>query len=163
VIDVKARVTITGPLSMLRHIARFDPRPVFQTLRKFANADQRQHDTANRAPDGPWPQLAASTVLRNRYNRTVKGLKGKRTIRLGGSTKHKLLGRVPKALQDIVSSRSLIVRNRVRWGLAHQAGAIVGHGARLPRRQFEWISRWLLRMTEEKFTEALQALANKAP
>lgn len=162
-IDIKARVTIKGPLSMLRHLARFDPKPVFQLLRKPAHVDQRQHDTASRGPDGPWPQLAASTIARNRYNRTVKGLKGKRTIRLGGSTKHKLLGRVPRALQDIVSGRSLIVRNRVKWGLAHQAGAIVGHGARLPRRQFEWISKWLLRQAEDAFNKALQALAIKGP
>lgn len=162
-IDIKARVTIDGPLKMLARIAKFDAKPVFKLLRVPANVDQRQHDTASRGPDGPWPQLAASTIARNRYIRTVKGAKGKRTIRLGGSTRHKLLGRVPRAMQDIVSSRSLIVRNRVRWGIAHQAGAIVGHGARLPRRQFAWISRWLLREAENAFNKALAALAIGTP
>ncbi len=160
-IDVKAIVRIKAPMRMLRDIVRFDPKPVFQLLRKPAHIDQRQHDSAARGPDGPWPQLAASTIARNRFNRTVKGAKGKRTIRLGGSTKHKLLGRLPRAMKDIVSSRSLIVRSRVGWSIAHQGGAVVGNGARLPRRQFAWISKWLGEQARVAFERAINALADR--
>lgn len=165
VIDVKARVTISGPLKMFNRLRNFDPKPTLVTLKKPANVDQNQHDTAARGPDGPWPQLAPSTVARNRYARTVGKGKGRRTIRKGhgGSarliSRHKLLGRLPKARQSIVSRKSLIVRSRVKWSMAHQAGARVGRGSLLPRRQFEWISPWLKRQVVAAFERDLNAAA----
>lgn len=155
---VKATVRFGGVLDAFNRLSRIDTLKAFKELRGPARLDQRHHDRNTEAPDGRWPPLAASTIARNRYRRTVKGAKGRRTTRRGGArslSSHKLLGRLPTALQAIVSPTSLIIRDRVKWSMAHQASAIVGHGARLPRRQFLWISDWLKDFTRKQFQRLL--------
>jgi hypothetical protein len=154
VIDVKVVVKIGGVRDMFSRLAAVKVREVFKELRKPALIDQRQHDQAARGPDGRWPPLAASTLARRaRMTKTKSGRKRK---------PNKLLGRLPKAMQSIVNTRSLIVRSRVKWSLAHQRGARVGNGAILPRRQFMWISDWLRRHAKEAFVRALVAAGRRS-
>lgn len=133
-IGVKATIRIGGVMDTFRRLARPDLLKAYKEMQGPARYDQRQHDVKEQGPDGPWPGLAASTAAR--YARMARSKRRRRKPR-------KLLGRLPKAMQNIVSARSLIVRSRVKWSPAHQRGGVVGRGSRLPRRQFMWISTWL--------------------
>jgi len=154
VIDVKLTIRIGGATDMLARIAKVDMKRVLTGLRKPATVDLRQHDHAARAPDGAWPGLALSTIARRTKMIRTKGGRLRK--------QNKLLGRLPRALQSIVSSRSLIMRSRVKWSMAHQKGAIVGRGSRLPRRQFMWISTWLRGQARDAFIKALAAAGRRS-
>lgn len=145
-IGVRATIRVGGLMDTFRRLARPDLIKAYKEMQGPARHDQRDHDNKDRAPDGPWPGLAASTVARR-----ARMARSKRRRR----KPHKLLGRLPRAMQNIVSSRSLIVRSRVKWSMAHQKGAIVGRGARLPRRQFMWISDWLRGQARQILEQAM--------
>jgi hypothetical protein len=141
-IAVKATVKIGGIFAAFDNLRRTDFVQVFRKLRKPARADQRDHKYKMRGPRGPWTPLAASTLAR--YAR-----EGKRRNR-------RILAKLPNALQAIVSEKSLKLRSRVRWSLAHQDGPTrVGRGAIIPQRQFLWISRGLVRQARDEFKAAL--------
>lgn len=141
-VDIQVRVHIAGPLLKLAQLERIDFSRVFGGLRKPARADQIDHRNRMRGPRGPWPALAPSTL--ERYARA-----GKRRNR-------RILGRLPVALQSIVSHNSLVMRSRVKWSMAHQAGPTrVGHGSILPQRQFLWISARLRDKARSMFEDAL--------
>lgn len=134
--DVKLDLKLGRVIMGLERIAKADMRRAFNELKGPARFDQRHHERHEEAPDGKWPPLAASTVARRARIQAKK----KRRARVT----NKLLGRLPGALMMRATARSLQILSRVtRWSMAHQKGAVVGHGARLPRRQFLWISDWL--------------------
>lgn len=102
---------------------------------------------AQQGPDGPWQSLAPST----RAGRISKG------GRSGKFTKRGLLKkRVQKTLSRILSRKlitgakikvepeqmSITANGKVNPGMsgAHQEGAIVGRGSKLPARPFLWVS-----------------------
>lgn len=152
-IAVSAKIDLKTSLLMLRRIKQLDTRAVFKRIQPSAIHDQQNHDRALRGPDGPWPALAASTIARRMRPR------GKSKTGKNRSWPTKLLGRLPKSLQAIPSKMKLLVRSRVKeFSLAHQGGAIVGNGARLPRRQFLWISDWLLERCRVEFVRAMARL-----
>jgi hypothetical protein len=166
--DVKATVYVGDVVKMFRRLGKIDVRHVFRDLRGPARYDQRKHDREEHSPSGKWPALAPSTVARNRYRRTSvrKGgkKKGQRYTQSKAWTRayaKKLLGRMPSALRVNVTMRALIIRSRGKAGLgmSHQAGAIVGHGARVPQRQFLWISPWLGEQARMAFVKALTKAA----
>ena len=157
-IDIKATVNVRGVMAMLGRIEKIDVRKTFRRVEPSARYDQQHHDRATRAPDGPWPHLAASTLERRTRPRG-RDKKGRQR-----SWPTKLLGRMPKSLQSIVKSRALTVLSRVKkFSMVHQAGATVGHGAWIPRRQFLWISPWLLERTRVEFQRALARAAAGVP
>ncbi len=168
-LDVKATVRITGPLTVFDHLRRIDLRKTFRELGKPTRIDQRQHHVAERGPAHRWPALAASTIARNRYPRATKGRKRaggrwrKKLPSISAVMGRKLLRRLPAALISRASSHSLIVFSRVRWSGVHQEGGRAGHGARIPQRQFLWISPWLVRYAIAAFERALAATAAKVP
>lgn len=152
-IAIKATVDLKASFAMLRRIKQIDTRATFKRIQPSAIHDQQQHDRATQGPDGAWPQLAPSTIARRMRPR------GKSKTGKNRSWPTKLLGRLPKSLQSIPSKGSLIVRSRVKeFSLAHQGGAIVGHGSRLPRRQFLWISPWLLERARIEFLRAINRI-----
>jgi len=117
--------------------------------------DQRHHWRKDEAPWGHWPGLAASTLER-RTRRRGRDKKGRNR-----SWPKKLLGRFPTAVKSIASAKSLIVESRVkRFSMIHQQGGRAGHGARIPSRQYMWISEWLLQQAQKAFTKALQKAAS---
>lgn len=152
-IAISARVDLRGSLAMLSRIAKVDIKQTFKRIEPSARADQQKHDRELEGPDGKWPPLAASTLERRTRPRG-RDKKGKNR-----SWPTKLLGRMPKAIRSTPTNRSLTVRSRIaRFGYIHQAGGRAGHGARIPRRQYLWISSWLLRQVEEQFRRALNRI-----
>lgn len=145
-IKISATVKLHGIEAAARRLTRLEKTKVFREARGPARFDQNHHDRKEEGPDGHWPALHPSTIAR--YAKLARSKRRR-------SKPRKLLGRLPKALISIVTSQSLIVRSRVPWASAHQNGAIVGRGARLPRRQFLWISDWLVTRTAQLFREAL--------
>lgn len=149
-IAIKATINLKPTFAMLRRLKQIDTRAVFKRIQPSAIHDQQQHDRATAGPDGGWPGLAASTLERRTRPR------GKSKTGKNRSWPTKLLGRLPKSLQPITSRQHLVIRSRVKeFSLAHQGGARVGHGARLPRRQFLWISPWLLERARIEFVRAM--------
>lgn len=154
--DVYATVRIGGVRNMLTRLSRVDIRRVFRDLRGPAVFDQRDHWKNDESPVGHWPGLAASTLER-RTRRRGRDKRGRNR-----SWPRKLLGRFPTAVQSIASSTSLVVRSRVKkFSWIHQAGGIAGHGARIPSRQYMWISSYLREEARRLFQRALQNAAGR--
>lgn len=140
--DIFANLRIGGILAAFEHLRKLDIKAVFLKLRKPMHFDQRDHRDRQRGPNGPWQQLASSTKAR--YAR-----EGKRRNR-------RILAKLPNARFTIVTSRSIKMRSRVRWSMAHQDGPTrVGRGSRLPQRQFLWISKRLKQEARLHFEMAL--------
>lgn len=151
---IHARVHIGSIQTMFNRVARIDTRKVFNDLKGPMRFDQRHHWRKDEAPDGHWPPLAASTQERRSRPRG-RGKNGKNR-----SWPTKLLGRFPTSLQILASKKSLIARSRIKkFDYIHQAGGVAGHGARIPRRQYLWISEFLLKQTRDFFNKALARAA----
>jgi len=166
--DVRAHVYVGDVVKMFRRLGNLDTKRVFSELRGPARFDQRKHDQEETGPSRHWPALAPSTIARNRYARTTVTRTGKNKGKRRTAQKawrrsyaRKLLGRLPNALRVNVSVRSLVIRSRGRpkVGYIHQAGGIAGHGARIPRRQYLWISPWLGEQARKAFERALTKAA----
>lgn len=158
VMDVRAVVHLGSVRGLFQRIARIDTRKVFTELKGPATFDLRHHWRKDEAPWGHWPGLAPSTLER-RTRKRGRGKDGKRR-----SWPKKLLGRFPTAIKHIVSKRSLIVQSRVkRFSMIHQEGGVAGHGARIPSRQYMWISSFLGEQVRKAFVKALQLAANRGP
>jgi hypothetical protein len=141
---------------MFDRLRKVDIKDAFLELRGPAVFDQRHHWRKDEAPDGRWPGLAASTLER-RTRKRGRAKNGRQQ-----SWPRKLLGRFPTAMQSIATTRSLIVRSRVkRFSMVHQEGGRAGHGARIPRRQYMWISDWLRAQAVERFKKALVLAARR--
>lgn len=129
-----------------------DLRPVWRELRRPMRAEQSKHFSAQRGPDGPWAPLAASTrakrlsAIAPSKRRTKKGrLRKPVQRRIGRILSRKLI----KGARLRVRRRLLMIAQGKRWAAPHQHGATVGHGARLPAREYLWIGPQLLRQTVE--------------
>jgi len=113
----------------------------FHALKKPMALDQRDHAKKRMGPQGPWRPQAASTRAR----------------RLS-SPKHRparLLGRLPLAIKYASTATSVSGTSRVAWSGAHADGTRVGHGARLPAREFHWISNAMLITAENTLNSEL--------
>lgn len=113
----------------------------FRSLKQPLKLDQRDHAKQHMGPHGPWVAQAASTRAR----------------RLS-SPKHRprrLLGRLPTAMDYRATATSVSGTSRVPWAAAHIDGARVGHGAKLPAREFLWISNAMLITAENTLGSAL--------
>jgi hypothetical protein len=142
--DIYANLRIGGIIAAFEHLRKLDIKAVLLKLRKPMHYDQRDHRDRQRGPNGPWQQLAASTKAR--YAR-----EGKRRNR-------RILAKLPNARYTIVNSRSIRMRSRVSWSMAHQDGPTrVGRGSRIPQRQFLWISKRLKEEARRHFEAALWA------
>lgn len=145
-IGIKANVKVTGLEAAMRRLSGLEKKKVYSDLRGPARFDQNHHDRYEEGPDGRWPSLHPSTV--RRYARLAKAKRRRAKPR-------KLLGRLPRAVKAVVSNQSLIIRSRVPWSGVHQAGGRAGRGSRIPRRQFLWISDWLIEQAKKAFRKAL--------
>lgn len=113
----------------------------FSVLKQPLRLDQRDHAKKRQGPHGPWAPQAASTRAR----------------RLS-SPKHRakrLLGRVPGAVTYTSTSDSVSGTSRLAWSGVQADGGVVGHGARLPAREFLWISNAMLITAENVLGSAL--------
>jgi phage gpG-like protein len=152
--DVRATVHLGGVRSLFSRLAHIDTRKVFTDLKGPATFDLRHHWRKDEAPWGHWPGLAASTLERRTRPR------GRSKDGKNRSWPKRLLGRFPTAIKHIVSKKSLVVESRVkRFSMIHQAGGTAGHGARIPSRQYMWISDFLAEQVRKAFEKALRDAA----
>lgn len=145
-IGIKATVKLHGLEAAMRRLSTMEKRAAFREVGIHARQDQSLHDAKHEGPDGPWPALHPSTVAR--YAKKAKTKRGKARPR-------KLLGRLPRALRTIITGSSIRVVSRVKWAFVHQAGGRAGRGARIPRRQFLWISDRLMQRSSRVFQQHL--------
>lgn len=152
---IYVEVDIRQVVGAFEKLKRIDTKKILLEVRGPVRWDQGRHYRDEASPDMKWPRLAASTIERRRRPRGINRRTGKRL-----SWPKRLMGRFPTALQTKVSTYELVVLSRVkRFSLAHQQGATVGRGSRLPRRQFLWVSPWLLGEIKKRFEEALNKTA----
>ncbi len=103
---------------------------------KHIRRDLKAHQRTQSGPDGPWPKLSPATVRKRRRAKRGKG----------GSRRP--LGKLPTLVTArIVDGEAIQVRPRpqvAKLAAAHDQGAVVGHGARLPAREWFYVSDELL-------------------
>jgi phage gpG-like protein len=151
-VQVAAKVNIAGVVAAFGRMSTSDYTKVFREARKPARHDQADHAKREQAPTGRWPGLAPSTLERRTRAR------GRSKSGRNRNWPTKLLGRFPGSLRMMASSKHLIVRSRVkRFSWIHQAGGVAGHGARIPARQYLWISTRLKKDVTALFRSFLLA------
>lgn len=132
--------------------------PAFRELRKPFRSDQVGHARGEEGPGGKWPARSPLTearrLARNRNVRTTKAMKAvllrKPTKR---STPKRILGRLPSAVVYTVGELFIRATSRAKFGGAHQKGATVGRGSRVPQRMFLWLSDGLRAKARELLAE----------
>ncbi len=99
---------------------------------KQIRRDLKAHQREQSGPDGPWPKLSPATVAQQRR----RSKRGK-----GGSSRP--LRKLPTLVTArIIDGEALQVRPDPRVAkiaAAHNFGAVVGHGARLPARDWFYV------------------------
>lgn len=123
--------------------------PAFRELRKPFRGDQHGHARGEEGPGGKWPARSPLTEARRlARNRGVRMTKAMKVIALKKPTKRatprRILGRLPGAVMYKVGELFIRATSRAKFGGAHQKGATVGRGSKLPARMFLWISDGLL-------------------
>lgn len=121
---IEARVNLSLVNRALNTLRKPDLRPAFKLARKPLRDDIRDHRRKRQSPGGSWAPRAASTRVRA----------------AGAKRSRPLLGKLPTALATKVSRQSLRSISRVPWSDVHRTGGTVGHGAKLPGRDFLWAS-----------------------
>lgn len=106
----------------------------FRVLKPEMRADQRDHAARREGPEGSWPPLAQSTLAKRASL---------------GRLRRRPLGRLTSAVTYTASKDGVVARSRVPWSGAHQEGAVVGRGSRLPARPFLWLSDRLIERAKE--------------
>jgi phage gpG-like protein len=96
--------------------------PAYARIKGLMKEDQRDHAKTQSGPEGKWPARSAAT--RQHHRRLPR----------------RILGKLPTAVAYRATATGAIGESRVKWGAAHQDGARVGRGSRLPARPFLWIS-----------------------
>lgn len=99
-----------------------------RAVKRPLREDQRAHAIRNEGPEGRWPARKAKS-------------------------RRRLLGRLPTAVRIYAGRASVSAVSSVRWSAAHQEGATVGHGVKLPARPFLWASDGL-RTTAAEYLRA---------
>lgn len=146
-------VDIRQIIAAFENLRRLDTKKVLSDLRGPARFDQRHHWNKSEAPDGRWERLAASTIARRKRKRGIDRKSGRNR----NWPKKIPLGRFPTALKSTVSAQELVVASRVkRFSRIHNEGGMAGKRARIPQRQFLWISKWLIGQVRSYFERALE-------
>lgn len=130
-----------GMHGMLRQSESTAARSFFESVRKPAQQDLREHQKERKGEVGAWPPLDPET-LRNRQlvRARRKGRKPGRRRRSPGFAA-RMLGVVPRAWKAFVSEDGLLLRNMIPWASVHDQGGRGGKGATIPRRQFVYFGR----------------------
>lgn len=136
--------------------------PAFRELRKPLRTDLRMIARQQTGPSQPWaprsPLTESRRVPRNRRARTSKAM---RTIALKTfrrrTTPKKILGRLPAAFAVLAGALYVRARWRVDWADAHRSGRRVGHGVKLPKRDFAWLSNQIIDKARAVFAKHIVA------
>jgi hypothetical protein len=127
-------ISTTVKLSALERawatLRRPDLRPAWKDARQPMRADIASHRAQQRGPDGSWAPRASSTSARGASSRKNRP--------------KKILGNLPTAIQVKSERRRMALTSRVRWSKVQQKGGVVGHGSRIPGRDWLWASKTAL-------------------
>lgn len=134
---ITASVDIRGVIAAINRVRKVKMRPIFRAARKPIRSDLRDHAAKMEGPEGRWKARAQAT-------RDRRGNRGR------------LLRRLPTAWSFNETETYLRGVNLVKWSGAHIRGERVGHGTRLPRRNFSWISRVARATVRRLFVDALR-------
>jgi hypothetical protein len=126
---VEAKVSLRFVERALNSLRRPDLRPAWKEARAPLRADIKDHRQKQAGPSGAWAGRAESTRERRQY---------------AGRRPRKLLGKLPTALSTISDRRRVAMRSRVAWSEVQRSGGTVGHGAKIPARDFLWASQQVL-------------------
>ena len=108
---------------------------VFRAARADMRTDQLEHGRAQEGPEGKWPPRAAATIEKLRASRRRS---------------RRPMGRLPREIDYKSSDTGVRGESRVPGSLAHMIGDRVGRGARLPVREFMWMSEKFLGKVAER-------------
>lgn len=143
-IDLEVSFDLEDVLDGFNEMSRAgrDLRRAWRELKPVLKVDIREHFRAREGPDGKWPPLAASTKEKR------KAARGGRRRRGG------LLGKLRTAFTIEFDEKELRAESRVpEWASAHQDGATVGRGAKLPKRTHIWMSNEFIDRAVERLIE----------
>ena len=73
-----------------------------------------------------------------RTEKTVAGLRERRA-RAEAKASERILGRIPASMYSQIAKGTLTVDSRIPWAGSHNEGDVVGHGAHLPARPFNYL------------------------
>jgi phage gpG-like protein len=73
-----------------------------------------------------------------RLEKSVSGLH-KRRARAEAKASERILGRIPASMYSKIAKGTLIVDSKIPWAGSHNEGDVVGNGARLPARPFNYL------------------------
>jgi hypothetical protein len=117
-------------------------------LRPALQSDLREHASSESSPEGSWPRRSSvaevrasarrAKVVRGRARKAGKRVGARQAVSFRGGSQ--LLGQLPDTVIVRQKRGSLIARSPVPWSGAHNEGATVGRGSRLPARGFVFIS-----------------------
>ncbi len=118
--------------------------PVFKGLGAHLRRTLKAYAAMGKGPDGKWPPRAPGTDARAKHRtgqskRMRRGESGPRQRKLVRRSK-RLLGRLPSATTIRPGKNGILAISKVRWSGVHNEGGKVGRHARLPRREFVFIS-----------------------
>lgn len=114
-----------------------NPLPAMRVIRMEMRTDQRDHASGKEGPDGKWPPRSAATI---------------KAARKGSGRPRRFMGRLTTAVDYLAQHKQVIGRSKIPWSGAHQEGATVGKGVKLPARPFLWISDRLLEVSARVLT-----------
>lgn len=138
---IGATVNLSSVMHAFDRLKRTDGRKVFRTARKPMREDLREHSRSQSAPTRRWPPLAATTLVRRGRARTGRS--------------RRLLGRIPGA-HKLTSGVDFVRATWLRpWFRVHRRGGVVGHGSKIPARDFAWISSKLKKQVTKLWRDAL--------
>jgi phage gpG-like protein len=132
---------------------------VFKQMRVPLREDLQRYATQESGPDGSWPKRKQETERRIKrrarfYTTTKRGKSPKgrsdkgRFVRASGPVRStvtkrdmsQLLGRLPVAVSTTARGSTLTAQSKVPWSGVHNDGGVAGHGAKIPQREFVFIS-----------------------
>lgn len=122
---------------------------VFRALKPWAKRDQLDHAARTQGPDGPWPVRARATLERRQQRSRVVVTRQTTRARKGAGagaaivTRQRAiwpLGTLPRSIRYRAERDALRASSGIAWAQAHIDGLTVGHGAKLPARDYLWFS-----------------------
>lgn len=154
VVDVRVNLKDVEDGIAAMKAAAGEMRRVMVALKPFARKDQESHAIARMSSTGPWPARARTTldkvekrsrlvVVKTQTTRRKRNAAGNLT---GGAkivTRKRAtepLGSIPKSVRLRARADELIGDSTIGWAGAHNKGATVGRGSRIPMREFLWWS-----------------------
>lgn len=122
-------------------------RPAWSKVRPLFRADLKDHFVKRSGPEGAWPGPAPATVEKVRRQRGSRYKRGKRAGQLtkrGARRLSRALGKLKTSFKMQTTREAIEAVSKVSWAGVHQFGGVAGHGARIPKRTFAWVSNELV-------------------